>query len=186
MTSASKNSLKITSIAVAVLVVSGCAGGGGSSENKNTKPVTLGAVTSVSYDGTTDDLLTAGLGKTGLGGAAPVAADPLNPTAAELRKIAIFNNYRALLDITAGGGYGSLYGPNVDAKGVVTASEGKIAGTEHIAYSDDGTGKQNITMMVQVPASFNPASPCIVTGTSSGSRGVYGAIGTAGEWGLES
>src|SRR3546814_1144686 len=27
--------------------------------------------------------------------------------------------------------------------------------------------------------------PCIVLGPSSGSRGVYGAIGTAGEWGLK-
>ena len=26
---------------------------------------------------------------------------------------------------------------------------------------------------------------CIVTGPSSGSRGVYGAIGTSGEWGLK-
>jgi hydroxybutyrate-dimer hydrolase len=39
--------------------------------------------------------------------------------------------------------------------------------------------------MVQVPASFNPANACIVTGTSSGSRGIYGAIGSSGEWGLK-
>ncbi len=177
-----KNSLNITAIAAAVLALGGC---GGSSEIKNSKPAYLGAVVTASYDGMTDDLLTAGLGKTGLGGAAPAAADPLNPTAAELRKIAIYNNYRAILDISAAGGYGTLYGPNVDAKGVVTTGEGKIAGTEYIAYSDDGTGNQNITMMVQVPATFNPASACIVTGASSGSRGVYGAIGTAGEWGLK-
>ena len=181
-----ENGLKVTAIAAAVLVLGGCGGGSGeAAENKNIKPAYLGAVASASYDGASDDLLTAGLGKTGLGGAAPVAADPLNPTPAELRKIAIFNNYRALLDISAAGGYGSLYGPNVDAKGVVTTSEGKIAGTEYIAYSDDGSGNQNITMMVQVPASFNPASPCVVTGASSGSRGVYGAIGTSGEWGLK-
>jgi hydroxybutyrate-dimer hydrolase len=178
-----KNSLNVTAITAAVLVLGGC--GGDAAENKNVKPAYLGAVVTANYDGATDDLLTAGLGKTGLGGAAPVAADPLNPTAAELRKIAIFNNYRAILDISAAGGYGTLYGPNVDAKGVVTAGEGKIAGAEYITYSDDGTGTQNITMMVQVPATFNPASPCIVTGTSSGSRGVYGAIGSAGEWGLK-
>ncbi len=182
---ATRNSLKVTAIAAAVLLLGGCGGDTVSGENKNIKPVNLGAVVTVNYDGTSDDLLTAGLGKTGLGGAAPVAAVPLNPTAAELRKIAIFNNYRAILDITATGGYGTLYGPNVDAQGVVTTSEGKIAGAEHIAYLDDGTGKQNITMMVQVPATFNPASPCIVTGTSSGSRGVYGAIGSSGEWGLK-
>lgn len=151
----------------------------------NRKPAYLGPVLTTSYDGNIDDLLTAGLGKTGLGGAAPVAADPLNPTPAELRKIAIFNNYRAILDISAAGGYGTLYGPNVDAQGVVTTGNGKIAGTESIAYSDPGSGRQNVTMMVQVPSTFDVAKPCIVTGTSSGSRGVYGAIGSSGEWGLK-
>lgn len=174
---------KAAALSVATLALSAC--GGGSSEDKNVKPAYLGTVVTASYDGTTDDLLTAGLGKTGLGGAAPAPANLLNPTAAELRRIAIYNNYRALLDISAAGGYGTLYGPNVDASGTVTASEGKIAGTESIAYADDGTGRQNITMMVQVPSTFDPANPCIVTGTSSGSRGIYGAIGTSGEWGLK-
>src|SRR5215207_11390366 len=40
-------------------------------------------------------------------------------------------------------------------------------------------------MMVQVPDSFDPSNGCIVTAPSSGSRGVYGAIATAGEWGLK-
>ena len=192
MTRAIQPTLKITSmtaVAAAVLALGGCGGGNsgssGSFEAKNVKPTYLGTVVTANYDGNSDDLLTAGLGKTGLGGAAPVAANPLSPTGAELRKIAIFNNYRAILDISAAGGYGSLYGPNVDAKGVVTIGEGKIAGSEYIAYSDDGTGTQNITMMVQIPATFNPASACIVTAVSSGSRGVYGAIGSAGEWGLK-
>lgn len=186
MTKTSNDSLKLTALAGAVLALSACGGGGGGDgENINIKPAYLGTVTTSSYDGSSDDLLTAGLGKTGLGGTAPAIADPLKPTPAELRKLAIFNNYRAILDITPTGGYGTLYGPNVDAKGVLTTSEGKIAGTEYIAYSDDGTGNQNITMLVQVPATFNPANACIVTGTSSGSRGVYGAIGSSGEWGLK-
>jgi hydroxybutyrate-dimer hydrolase len=175
---------RINAISLAVLALAGC-GANDEAENLNIRPTYLGTISTTNYDGNSDDLLTAGLGKTGLAGTSPTAADPLKPTAAELRKIAIFNNYRAILDITAAGGYGTLYGPNVDAKGVVTTSEGKIAGTEYIAYSDDGSGKQNVTMMVQVPSSFNPASPCIVTGTSSGSRGVYGAIGSSGEWGLK-
>lgn len=180
-----KLGLNVTAVAAAVLVLGGCGGSNSFSEGKNTKAVNLGAVVTATYDGDTDDLLTAGLGKTGLALAAPVAADPLNPTAKELRKLAIFSNYRALVDVSAAGGYGSLYGPNIDAKGVATAGEGKVAGTEYITYADDGTGSQNITLMVQVPATFNPASPCIVTGTSSGSRGIYGAIGTSGEWGLK-
>ena len=167
----------------ALLIVGACASNNG--ENINIKPTYLGAVSVTTYDGTSDDLLTAGLGKTKLGGTAPTVADPLKPTAAELRRLAIFNNYRAVLDITAAGGYGTLYGPNVDINGVATTNEGLIGGTEYITYSDDGTGAQNVTMMVQVPSTFNPAAPCIVTGTSSGSRGVYGAIGSSGEWGLK-
>ena len=171
------------------LLVSGCGGGGGESSGPaaNLKPDFItGAITAVSYNGTTDDLATAGLGKTGLAGAAPTAADPLNPTAAELRKIAIYNNYRALVDVNSpNGGYGTLFGPNVDVNGNATASEGKIAGNEYLAYADDGSGKQNVTLMVQIPATFDRNNPCIVTAASSGSRGVYGAIGTAGEWGLK-
>lgn len=154
-------------------------------EDLNQLPAYLGTISSKSYDGVSDDLLTAGLGKTGLAGAAPAYIDPANPTAAELRRNAIHANYRAVLDIAANSGYGTLYGPNVDAKGVAGPGEGKIAGTEYIAYTDDGSGNQNVTLMVQVPAGFDVNNPCIVTGTSSGSRGVYGAIGSAGEWGLK-
>ena len=147
------------------------------------KPDFVGSVFSQRYDGNSDDLLTAGLGKTGLAGVVAPATSA-TPTAAELRKLAIYNNYRALLDMTTNGGYGVFYGPNVDVAGVAGSGEGKIPGTEYIAYSDDGSGARNVTLMVQVPDSFNPAQPCIITATSSGSRGVYGAIST-GEWGLK-
>jgi hydroxybutyrate-dimer hydrolase len=169
--------------ALTALVLGGCAS---SSFDTNTLPAGLsGAIAEKVHDGTIDDLLTAGLGKTGLMGAAPAYALPATPTAAELRRNAIYNNYRALVDYTAAGGMGTLYGPNIDLNGGNTLGEGKIAGREYTAYADDGTGQQNVTLMVQVPDSFQPGRPCIVTATSSGSRGVYGAIGTAGEWGLK-
>jgi hydroxybutyrate-dimer hydrolase len=148
-------------------------------------PAFLGAVTKTCYDGTSDDLLTAGLGKSGLALAAPAFKDPAAPTPAELRRNAIHTNYRAILDIAASGGYGTLYGPNVDKDGNVTASEGRIAGCEYVAYADDGSGRKNVTLMVQIPDAFDRARPCIVTATSSGSRGIYGAIGASGEWGLK-
>src|SRR3977135_1805086 len=138
------------------------------------------------YDGITNDLLTAGLGRTGLGSAVPPGfVDPLHPTAEELRRSAIYNNYRALIDPTPGGGYGTLYGPNVTANGTVTSGEGLIAGDEYLAFEKDGDGRPNVTMMVQVPDSFDPTSSGIVTARSSGAGGVYGAIATAGEWGLK-
>lgn len=176
---------------IAAVAIGGCGSGFGGSDSGNgvdlnVKPGFLGTISQVEYDGVSDDLLTAGLGKTGLSQAtAPAAANPLQPMAAELRRIAIYTNYRAIVDASTNGGFGTLFGPNIDVQGNNTLGEGKIAGTEYIAYSDDGSGKQNVTMMVQVPASFNPANPCIVTGTSSGSRNVYGAIGSSGEWGLK-
>jgi hydroxybutyrate-dimer hydrolase len=137
------------------------------------------------YDGVSNDLLTAGLGKSGLGSTPPALVDPVHPTVEELRKLAIYNNYRALIDPTPGGGYGTLYGPNVKADGTVTTSEGLIAGDEYIAFEKGGDGHKRVTMMVQVPDSFSPSASCIITAPSSGSRGVYGAIATAGEWGLK-
>ena len=123
------------------------------------------------YDGVTNDLLTAGLGKTGLGSSTPPSfANPLHPTAEELRRAAIYNNYRALIDPTPGGGYGTLYGPNIQPDGTVTASEGLIPGDEYIAFEAGGQGA--VTMMVQVPDSFDPGNSCIVAAPSSGSRGV--------------
>ena len=154
-------------------------------QTPNVKPTFLGEIRMTCYDGVTDDLLTAGLGKTGLAGAAPGFINPLAPTPAELRRRAIWTNYRAVLDITAAGGYGTLYGPNVDTNGNVTSSEGKIAGCEQIAYADDGSGKKNVTLLVQVPNTFDSRYSCIITAHSSGSRGVYGAIGASGEWGLK-
>src|SRR5450830_1156826 len=154
-------------------------------EQLNQIPSYLGTITRTDYDGRSNDLLTAGLGKTGLAAGTPAYVDPEQPTALELRRNAIYSNYRAVLDISANSGYGSLYGPNVDAGGNVGTGEGLVAGSEYIAYADDGTGKKNVTLMVQVPNSFDPDRACIVTGTSSVSRGMYGAIGSSGEWGLK-
>ena len=177
--------LKLTTLATATLLLGGCLGGGAEEDiEASVKPSFVGSVRSTAFDGSTDDLLTAGLGKSGLGDATKTPTTSATPTAAELRKLAIFTNYRALIDTTSNGGYGVFYGPNVDSAGVAGTGEGKIAGTEYVAYSDDGSGARNVTLLVQVPSTFNPAAPCIITATSSGSRGVYGAIST-GEWGLK-
>ncbi|HEV8692152.1 MAG TPA: 3-hydroxybutyrate oligomer hydrolase family protein, partial [Ideonella sp.] len=153
----------------------------------NTRPAVLrGPIQETAYDGITDDLLTGGLGKTGLLAAAPPPfVDPLHPTPAELRRNAIHTNYRALVDSTVPGGFTVFYGPNIDVNGNDTLGEGKIAGREYIVWADDGSARQNVTLMVQVPDGFSPEAPCIITATSSGSRGIYGAIGTSGDWGLK-
>ncbi len=134
------------------------------------------------YDGVTNDLLTGGLGKTGLAQDPPVFE---NQTPESLRTLAMYYQYRSILDISPAGGYGRLYGPNVRADGSVDKTEGMIQGREYLAYGDDGTGEQNIVLMVQVPDTFDPANPRILATASSGSRGVYGAVPVVGDWGLK-
>ena len=174
-----------TGMSLCTLLALAACGSNHAPEELNQMPGYLGTIARADYDGKTNDLLTAGLGKTGLAGTTPLYANAEQPTPLELRRNAIYANYRAVLDIAANSGYGTLYGPNVDAGGNVGTGEGLVAGSEYIAYADDGTGKKNVTLMVQVPASFDPDRACIVTGTSSGSRGIYGAIGSSGEWGLK-
>ena len=175
--------LSITLLAAAATLACGSAA---FAAPPNTRPLVLrGPIAEAAYDGVTNDLLTAGLGKTGLLGVAPAFVDPLHPTPAELRRNAIHTNYRALVDSTIAGGFTVFYGPNIDVDGHDTLGEGKIAGREYIVWADDGSGQQNVTLMVQVPDSFSPDKACIVTATSSGSRGIYGAIGTSGDWGLK-
>jgi hydroxybutyrate-dimer hydrolase len=81
-----------------------------------------------------DDLLTAGYGKTGLGSAVATYRQCAG-NAAELRRYAIQQLPRPVDANKATGGYGTLYGPNIDINGSDTLGEGKIAGTEAIAYS---------------------------------------------------
>jgi len=167
----------ISSLAMAVALFAVTDAGAGES-----LPFVKGSLQCTYYDGVTDDLLTGGLGRTGLSGAAPGVSSPA--TAQELRRLAIYNNYRALVPTDAGNGYGTLFGPNVDADGNDTGTQGLVPGTECLAFAGSASGKQNVTLMVQVPDDFDPQAPCMVTAPSSGSRGIYGAIGTAGEWGL--
>jgi hydroxybutyrate-dimer hydrolase len=68
--------------------------------------VVASSLRTTTYDGVSDDLLTAGLGKTGHAGPRPVIADPARPTVAEWRRLALWSNYLELIDMAANGGYG--------------------------------------------------------------------------------
>lgn len=183
-------------LAITVLATAALAGCGGGDDPSNDLPAGVTQLGVTHYTATapaagttaaTQDLLTGGLGAAGIAstGLVPTYADPANPTALELRRNAIQSNYRGILDNTANGGYGRFYGPNVDVNGNATAAAGMVPGREYIAMLDDAAGRKRVTIGVQVPDNFNASAPCIVAGPSSGSRGVYGAIGTASEWGLK-
>jgi hydroxybutyrate-dimer hydrolase len=127
------------------------------------------------FDGQSDDLLSAGLGAEGLRGPPPGFADPLKPTAIELRRRAIWTNFRGLADLSDAGGFGRLSGPRPGER---------IAGIEYLAAVKKPGGQGITTVMLQIPSGFDVAKPCLVAVASSGSRGIYGALPTAGEWGL--
>lgn len=121
-----------------------------------------------------DDLLTAGLGLDGLRAMAPPAfADAAHPTAAELRRRAIWSSWRGIADLSPGGGYGSLYG-----------SVASVPGREYSALARLPGARQPHRVLVQVPDAFDPGRRCVVVAPSSGSRGIYGAIAVAGPWAL--
>ncbi len=126
----------------------------------------------VDYDGTSQGLLT---GTAGSLNALLSFKLPPQPTVAELRTLAIQTSYTGLLDVSAAGGFGSYYGKILPAAN---------KGSEYTALADDGSGLRNVTMVVSIPSHFDSARPCIVAVPSSGSRPVYGELGTIGEWAL--
>ena len=121
-----------------------------------------------------DDLLTAGLGIVGLRGLAPPPfADAAVPTAMELRRRAIWSNWRGIADLAPGGGYGEVYGSTV-----------AVPGREYSAFARLPAARHPHRVLVQVPDGFDRKRRCVLVAPSSGSRGVYGAIAVAGAWGL--
>jgi len=139
-----------------------------------------GAVETRVFDGVADDLLTGGFGASGLAEGPPPL--PSNPSPDELRRHALCHNYRGLIDVTQGGGYGRFFGPKVGGNG---GADGRIAGREYRALADDGSGNERVALMVQVPDGFSPETGGLIAAASSGSRGVYGAVGVVGEWALK-
>jgi hypothetical protein len=61
---------------------------------------------------------------------------------------------------------------------------GKIAGTEILAYADDGSGRQSVAMLLQIPASFDEARGCILAVPVNGSARLFADVLRIGAWGL--
>ncbi|HEV2680516.1 MAG TPA: 3-hydroxybutyrate oligomer hydrolase family protein [Rhodanobacter sp.] len=120
-----------------------------------------------------DDLLSAGLGLDGLAGASLPFADPLDPTADELRRRAIQISWKGIADLGPLGGYGTVYG------GVPA-----VPGREYQAFARISGARAPHRVLLQLPDHFDRQKRCLVVTASSGSRGIYGAIALAGAWGL--
>ncbi len=140
---------------------------------KHTHVAAVEVLKTVAYDGMTDDLLTAGLGLAGLRGPAPEISDQV--TAKELRRASYYHQFKALNDLSVNGGMGTVYGfkPNQAA----------IAGKEYWSQRSVAAHAYH-TLVLQIPEAFDASRACLVVAPSSGSRNVFGAVGTSGAWAL--
>jgi hydroxybutyrate-dimer hydrolase len=182
--------MKASKVVMAAMIVLVLAGGASAKGGPGLPPgVVPGSVEMVRYDGVTDDLLSAGLNADGLQSSTPPGvADPLRPTPSELRRLAIYNNFRAITDTTTEGGFGLFWGPGSPAApdfegGVIP---GLVPGVEYKALlkAPAPSGNvNNVPVAVQIPDNFDPKDPCVFLAPPSGSRGYYGGI-AVGEWGL--
>lgn len=115
-----------------------------------------------------DDLLTGGLGRDALlNPMAPSLADAEHPTAAELRRRALHANWRGIADLV----------------GSVKAIA-HVPGREYHAYARLPGANQPHRVLAQIPDAFDAGKRCLIVTASSGSRGVYGAIGSVALYGL--
>lgn len=115
-----------------------------------------------------DDLLSGGLGHAGLlNPIAPAPADPERPTAAELRRRALHANWRGIADL-----YGTVQAIPL------------VPGREFHAFARLPGATQPHRVLAQVPDAFDAGRRCLIVTASSGSRGIYGAIGSVARYGL--
>ena len=164
--------VRLSSLAAAVLALAACATLPSSGKTAMTPSFVVSPIRETVHRGS-DDLLSAGLGLDGLRGASTAYADPLHPTAAELRRRAIQTSWKGIADLGPLGGYGSVYGAVPD-----------VPGREYTAFARLPGAHAPHRVLLQAPDRFDRAARCLVVTASSGSRGVYGAIALAGAWGL--
>lgn len=153
------------------VLLAGCLAGAQSVDADDRAPDWEVLAQTESTFGEDQDLLTAGLGLSGLQAAAPSPKNPEAPTGEELRRLAIHNAWNALaLSGPAGGlGEGGLYEQLPAVAGGEISALLRLAGARH-----------PFRVLVQIPDNLETTTPCLFVAPASGSRGVYGAVPLAG------
>ncbi len=131
-------------------------------------PADVFTATRVSTHRDGDDLLSGGMGRGPLlNPLAPAPADAAHPGAAELRRRALHANWRGIADL-----HGSV------------SEIANVTGREFHAFARLPGARHPHRVMAQVPDAFDAKQRCLIVTASSGSRGIYGAIGSVAAYGL--
>ncbi|MEN1727266.1 MAG: 3-hydroxybutyrate oligomer hydrolase family protein [Pseudomonadota bacterium] len=120
-----------------------------------------------------DDLVTAGLGLSGLTSTAPAPSDSAAPSASSLRQLAFYSAWTGLAALNPAGGLGAVF----EDLPVVT-------GREFSTFRTLPDRNSPFRVVVQLPDQFDPTQACLVLAPASGSRGVYGAVPLVAPWAL--
>jgi len=151
-----------------LLLLSACS----SMQSRQQSAPVLSFVTTQQIERRLEDLVSSGLGVAGIQAQAPTLDNPQQPDPLQLRRLAIYNNYRALQDV-GGSGFGDWHGP-------LRA----VPGVEILAWRKSAEMRYPHALALQLPDTFDPVQPCLVVSAASGSRGIYGAAAVSGDWAL--
>lgn len=174
------------SMIAGMLAIAGC--GGDDPSDRSITPAVSGdyQVTSqVTYNGTSDDLVTSGYGIASIKATVPTTAyaDPLAPTAAEIRRNLVMKTVAS-----TAGTWTNFYGPNIDpATELPIANDGKVAGDELVANLNMGTNDVGdpvvSSVVLQIPTTFSPAAGCLLA-VSTGGTSHFWSEQTVAQWAL--
>ena len=120
------------------------------------------------------DLVSAGLGVSGLKAPPPTPANPTEPSPEALRALAIHTQYNNLAAVQTDRGLG----------GFVDTGLPQVAGVEVLSWLAMPDGTHRSRVLLQIPERFDVDAPCLVAAPASGSRGVYGAVPLVAPWAL--
>lgn len=118
------------------------------------------------------DLVSAGLGLSGLRTPPPAVAEDTTPE--NLRALAFHTHYNGLSALNFPDGLGAFHDTALPV----------VPGREISTWRQLNGSTHRSRVLLQIPDTFQPQEPCLVVAPASGSRGIYGAAPLVAPWAL--
>lgn len=125
-------------------------------------------------EGVSDDLVSAGLGLSGLRAERSTLIDERLSEPALLRRLAFHGAWNGLSALHHNDGLGALDSADLP----------RVQGREWHQFRWLPDAQQPSRVLLQKPDHFDPERPCLVATAASGSRGIYGAVPLVAPWAL--